>query len=107
MMPIYSTKIQDKYKMPVRFVNCITNTDFNSSEQWNMTWSLLVKVKCQWRICHHTLYYIQIYKQAASDVTLGPLCVISINLKMTEVGELTLGLWITAFVPVFTDIQKE
>jgi len=32
MMPIYSTKIQDKYKIPVRFVNCITNTDFNSSE---------------------------------------------------------------------------
>jgi len=30
MMPIYSTKIQDNYKIFVRFVNCITNGDFNN-----------------------------------------------------------------------------
>ena len=30
-MPIYSTKIQDNYKISVQFVNSITNTDFNNN----------------------------------------------------------------------------
>jgi len=29
-IPIYSTKIKDNYKLSVRFVHCITNTDFNN-----------------------------------------------------------------------------
>jgi hypothetical protein len=32
MMPIYSTKIQDKYTLSVQLINCIINTDFNNSE---------------------------------------------------------------------------